>query len=1635
LWPFAATAVIAVVTVASLVIVGLSPHRDDVEGFAGLAISVAGIAATWIAWVWRHQSSQGGEAASGPELDRLTDLLAGAVDEEWTRAAGERGLLEPEPIPVRWRRPAASLTGPVEAAVASKRFAPLYGLAAAGESRLQAGDINELHELYGGLGSGRLVIVGGPGSGKSSAAVLLIRAALSYRHSVPDKVRPRVPVPVMFTLQGWNPAAQRVQDWLAERLWQTYPLFAGKRGAGAARGMLAGGRIAVILDGLDEVPEELRPTVLRALSQQAAFRLVLLSRSAEMADASARDMLQGAAAVELQDIDAGTGAEYLTRTQLDPPPQGWHELISQLRQEPCSPLAQALDNPLMLTLLHDTYRATDNAGELLGLHDANGRLASSDDITDHLLDRVLPAAYAPQPGEPAPRYDLATAERALRRIAARMNNKGVRDLQWWNVPDWVDAAPRVIVTWLIAGLVPLLVAGSVLGFGPGIALGLVSGIGAGIAYGRGKKIPKQMAPVRWRQFFRRGPLLVAFLAEIVTALVFVPAALSGPRGTALGLVACLVVGLMAWLGAGLVAGTSRPGTDNISPLSPSSSWRSDRAFGLVVGLGVWIGLGLGVGLASGLAFGLAALGPWIAYGLAPAIGAGIAYPQSWSSSLAFTQLAAQDRTPVRLMRFLEDARRRRVLRTVGPVYQFRHARLQDRLAAQEQPSGASALASTQLGPALATGSAGQPAEDGSVPAGRGVFALPARSSFRLTLLIAAVVASSFYVYELIYTAAPRGPALVSLIRTCEARALARQSSELVTYASAVHQASACYSGPARAEAWSGLLGVGILVAVAWIMFLATPWWCRRRWHMSELAGDSAAGLISRLEKLRQQAGIGPVVWLLQAPSARVSAFVFGGPRRRFVAISGGAAVTRPADFDAVILHGLAHIKNRDIDQTYLALAIWRAFVVAALLPVAVLLIFTGDLADWPRALWRVVLLALIVYSFRNAVLRSRELDADARTRELDPESRLGKLLAALPARTGRRAWHLGRAHPSGQERAAALLDPAPLYRCGFWDGLAVGLVAAIGATCLQTVVALMTTTFGVSLFVPAIIFGAFAGAALAVAMWRNQLRETDPGAVKGWAAGSGLGLGLAAGPIIALPHGFGPALSLAPDQWSLAAVGVLAVWTGLAVVVFMPFPVWIGYWADAWQQGADTTAPRVPARGGMVAAAVAAWVVMTIGLYLLLLNDTWIQAGSSAAAVWHQLPQLLRDMGFEITNQLPGHQVLWSSPTQLLRNVGPLITAQSAGEPGGWVVCLVIVGMPLAAAIAYRQRPRSGEAQDTTLRRRRLAATAWLGLGGCLAAVALTLAVSAVTHAHIAERVRWSSEFVIRLIYFDEQAIVVVAVACALIAAARARSPQGVAISVAVGAAVAAAGAIVLSDAGNIARCFGSLSIQYAHPPAAGSCITTPDSAMLRQTVLGAALVSIVFVPAAHAGGMRLARRVRREHLPAGAKALGWLAAVVAVSAAAASAVLWGPSASAHGVDSGGSIGSDGWIGGYDYKIRIVPDWYDIGSDGHAGLQIVSFPLDGAQIDVYAVLATPAVVADDRSDLRRLGARQAALDGTAGLLLARPGLAHDVLEQWFVVRGRAFYLVTLYGSPEWPGDAPYLENAYSRVLRTWRWTS
>ena len=554
-------AIVVVIALAGALVwvVWRSPHRADLSTFGAFAVAVIAPAASLVVYLTKVR--QAGDTGRGRPLNELADSLAVAVTEQWTRAALERQLLQPEPIPVQWERSSRPLAGPVSAAVESRQFSPLPGLPPAVSGQLRRGRLQDLHAVYGSLGSGRLVIIGEPGSGKTGAAVLLVLAALEYRQQVHSRDRQLVPVPVMFTLHGWDPSTQRVGDWLAARLQETYPLFAGKGGKAEAAELVKAGRIAVILDGLDEIAEELRPVALRALSQQAALRVVVLARSFEMAAAARQGFLEGAAALELQAVDAAAAADYLTHVQLDPPPRGWSELTGRLRREPGSPIAKALRNPLTLTLLRDTYRSGDDIRELLDFCDAVGDV-SGEDIQDHLLDRVLPAAYTPPPGAAPPRYELEQAQRALGYIAAGMSQEGTRDLAWWRIPSWAPAAPRVIATGVVFGLV----------FALGRPVyGLVAGPLAAYLYFLGDrgKSPVQRAPLRWRHLLSRNSLVPGLQYALVGG------ALCGLFGLAAGIGAGRTAALAAGIGIGaglagaFTAGLSRSAAGRCEPTHPA----------------------------------------------------------------------------------------------------------------------------------------------------------------------------------------------------------------------------------------------------------------------------------------------------------------------------------------------------------------------------------------------------------------------------------------------------------------------------------------------------------------------------------------------------------------------------------------------------------------------------------------------------------------------------------------------------------------------------------------------------------------------------------------------------------------------------------------------------------------------------------------------------------------------------------------------------------------------------------------------------------------------------------------------------------------------------------------------------------
>jgi hypothetical protein len=537
-------------------------------------------------------------------LERAADELAEQLRRQWKRAAAERGLT-PAPIPVRWRWSPRSVTGsPAEAVggFGGGGLAPLPGVAVVTAKDLRSGELEDLLGLYGGLASGRLIVLGEPGAGKSGAGILLLLGALAHRATLTAVDRARVPVPVLVSPRGWDPAAEPFAEWLADRLARDYPLLrAPEYGGDVAMRLIADGRLAVIFDGLDEMPEVLRPVALRALDEQVILRLVVLTRTKELEVAvRGGHHLQGAAALELLPIGPSQAGEYLTRYLIDPPPSPWQHFIDHLREHPEGVLAQALTSPLTLTLVRDTYGPDEGVDELTD----GSRFPTKEVIEDHLLDRVLTAAYARHPGRPAPPYAVDQARGWLGQLAHRMNEERTRDLAWWQIPRWVPAWPRAFATVAVMVLVSAFLVGSLVVLA--VYLPLLSAfrasslparalfgqiLGSASMFGPGLLL---MSPPSGRALSRRERLQWRE-TEILALLLF---GLVGGIGIGLargfwgGLVSSFVIGIGFVLSGGP---PQRLGWLQWGKTDTRTNLRTGLALGLALGLVVGFVVGLGHG--------------------------------------------------------------------------------------------------------------------------------------------------------------------------------------------------------------------------------------------------------------------------------------------------------------------------------------------------------------------------------------------------------------------------------------------------------------------------------------------------------------------------------------------------------------------------------------------------------------------------------------------------------------------------------------------------------------------------------------------------------------------------------------------------------------------------------------------------------------------------------------------------------------------------------------------------------------------------------------------------------------------------------------------------------------------------------
>lgn len=612
-----------------------------------------------------------------PEPKDDAKWFADLVRARWRDEEDQRGILDPQPLPVRWQQAPEHLTDRWESPV------PLEG---------------EIVDVYRRIPSGRLVVLGRAGSGKT---VLTLRFLLDFI----DARKSTEPVPVIFSLSSWDPTAQALRPWLVDQLLRDYPGLT----TNVATALVGANRILPVLDGFDEIAHGLHRTALEALNS-SSLRLVLTSRREEYEQAG--QVLARSAGVELVDLAPADVADYLRRSTQ----QQWDPVLD-------GPLAEVLRTPLMVALAGTVHRDDPTALR-------NG-FPTAKALEEHLLDSFVPTVYRPQPGQRT--WDPDRVRHWLGHLARHLHRLGTRNLAWWQLGDSLRDSTRILLVvavgtlattlfdWLIATPSYAIESGASgvrHAFQEGVLMGPPVGIAFGLVYGlMARRSPVRPSRVRVRLFGggRRDGLLLKcagrFGAGVLGGFVLglgYSAAASFLRGVWYGfpgtdavitvtLINTVVIGLVFALAAGSVLGLTaalESPLDVTTAANPVSLLETNRTIvvrqAVVLALMLMVAIGvLGVVVVNALQ-GLLGELVWsplggLVIGVIGGLTGAVSYTAGFTAwgqwvLLARFWLPLTGRLPWEMIEFLDDAYHRGVLRKAGAVYQFRHARLQDHLA-------------------------------------------------------------------------------------------------------------------------------------------------------------------------------------------------------------------------------------------------------------------------------------------------------------------------------------------------------------------------------------------------------------------------------------------------------------------------------------------------------------------------------------------------------------------------------------------------------------------------------------------------------------------------------------------------------------------------------------------------------------------------------------------------------------------------------------------------------------------------------------------------------------------------------------------------------------------------------------------
>jgi hypothetical protein len=529
----------------------------------------------------------------------------------------------------------------------------------------RVGGLGDIANLFLELPDPRLIIMGEAGSGKTHLSRQLVRDLLARR-----RTDDAIPVPVPIPVSGWNPRTDTLASWFARFLRTAYGIAAP-----LATELVTAGTVLPVIDGLDELPAEMRAAAAAQLGRGgiAGRPVVVTCRPQNQVQLPTERFFRDAFTVELQPLHPGEVADYFV-TLDGPVGDRWRAVARALRSNPQGPLGTLLATPLMVMLVTTAYATQGDPTELLD-HD---RFATEVDLETQIVDRSVGAVAAagrhdgPGPAQ-SQRYWLVC-------LATMLTATGRTEFAWWHLAAL--APSRVWNGWL-----------RWLGLGGAITLSgilardwrVVATAAAVVAMVMGSSLLARF-PTPVSVAWPRGRVTWALLRDVAAGLligatlaILSSAGLSLPVTTDAILAKITTLALLGGAGMALLS-ISRH--DAVGNTTSSQSKQSADRFAATVRATV-------VALFAGSSYQVwLTPGGWVGAGvLATAVFVVVLLDGSaWGQyTLARTWLAMRDQLPWRLDRFLREAKHAGVLRESDGRYEFRSALLRDRLAEEGEP--------------------------------------------------------------------------------------------------------------------------------------------------------------------------------------------------------------------------------------------------------------------------------------------------------------------------------------------------------------------------------------------------------------------------------------------------------------------------------------------------------------------------------------------------------------------------------------------------------------------------------------------------------------------------------------------------------------------------------------------------------------------------------------------------------------------------------------------------------------------------------------------------------------------------------------------------------------------------------------